>query len=171
MSLASDALRTAVLKTLADDVDDAVTGGKGNLAAIMKELGIKSLTAKLDDGTEVATLTLAGGASSPRVANPREFLAWVQETHPGETEVVVRDGYKKKLLDLAKKEGRAVDPVSGEVVPGIEFSPGSQYVSVSFAKGRIPGRDAIRDAWANGGIDLREMIALPAAPTGSEAAA
>ena len=170
MSLREDALRTAVLKTLADDVTDAIGTAKDGIREPMLDAGIKSLSAKLADGTEVASLTLAGGGAVPRITDPDAFLRWVQANHPGETETVVREGYRKKILDAAKREGRAVDPVSGEVIPGIEFTAGTPYVSVAFAKGHTPGREAIRAAWVAGEIDLRELVALPA-PNGNGATA
>ena len=167
MSLPDDALRTAVLKTLADDVEAALKDGKTVLEALMDGMGVKSLTAKLPDGTEVGTVTRAGGKTSPRITDPGKFLAWVSEVHPSETEVVVRDGYRKVLLESMAKAGRAVDPHTGEAVPGVEFAETTAYLSVTFARGDVPGREHIRRAWRDGVISVPDMLALPA---GGEAA-
>lgn len=159
--LPEDALRAAVLKTLADDVEEAVKDGKTSLKDAMEGLKIKALSAELPDGTEVATVTRAGGHSSPRITSMAKFLAWVQETHPTETEVIVRPGYAEQLLAAMKKAGRAVDPGTGETVPGIEFADATSYLSVTFARGDIDGRELIRRAWRDGAINplagLREL--------------
>ena len=167
MNLPEESLRAAVLKTLADDVGSAVTDGKDSLRPVMEDLGIKSLAARLPDGREVATLTLAGGTASPRITDPGKFLAWVKEAHPTETEVIVRPDYAKTLLDQIAKAGRPVDPRSGEVVPGVEFEATTKYVSVTFAKGDTDGREHIRRAYRDGVIALPDVLALPAAGNGA----
>ena len=167
MSLPEESLRAAVLKTLADDVGSAVTDGKDSLKPVMEDLGIKSLAAKLPDGREVATLTLAGGAPSPRITDPGKFLAWVKKVHPTETEVIVRPDYVKTLLEQMANAGRPVDPKSGEVVPGVEFGATTRYVSVTFAKGDTDGRERIRRAYRDGVIALPDVLALPVGENGA----
>ena len=159
--LPEDALRTAILKVLADDVMTALNGGKAELEGLMEGLGVRSLTAKLPDGTGVATLTRAGGKTAPRITSPAKFLAWVQEAHPAEVEPVVRDGYRTSLLAAMAKAGRPVDPATGEAVPGVEMATGSPYVSVKFASGDVPGRELVRRAWRDGAISLPSLLELP----------
>ena len=166
MSLGDDGLRIAVLKTLADDVAAVLTGDKDDLKAVMSDQGIKALSAKLPDGTPVATLTLAGGQSSPRVTDPGKFLAWVKQAHPTETEVIVRPDYQKTLLDGMKQAGKPVDPRTGEIVPGVEFEDTTPYLTPSFSKGDVPGREHIRRAWRDGVIALPDLLALPAGENG-----
>jgi hypothetical protein len=163
MDLPGASLADVALKTLADDIEAAIRDGRAELKQAMLAAGIKTLSARLPDGTEVATLTLAGGGTAARVADPGKFLAWVQETHPSETEVIVRPGYAEQLLRHMTAAGRAVDPGTGEVVPGIEFRQGEPYITPSFARGARPGRDLIRKAWRERSIDplagLRELAA------------
>lgn len=162
LSLAEQALRDAILKTLADDVEAAITEGRSSLKAAMATAKIKSLSAELPDGTPVATLTLAGGRKAPRVTNPAKFLAWVMAEHPTEVETVVRDDYRKTLLDGIAKAGRVVDPRTGAPVDGVEFCDTTPYVTPSFARGDIPGRERIRRAWRDGVIALPPLLELPA---------
>lgn len=160
-------LRAAVLKVLADDVTAALAEGKSVLEALMASLGVKSLSAKLPDGTDVGTVTRAGGKTAPRITEPGKFLAWVAEAHPSETEVIVRDGYRKVLLDAMAKAGRPVDPQTGEIVPGVEMAETAAYVSVRFASGDVPGRERIRRAWRDGAISVPDMLALPSGEASS----
>lgn len=166
MSIPEDSLRVAVFKTLADDVTDAGQVIRDGLVEAMRALRVKSLSAELPDGTEVATLTLAGGSAVPKVTDPGRFLAWVQQAHPTETEVIVRPDYQKTLLEAMKKAGRPVDPRTGETVPGVEFEKTTQYLTPSFAKGDIDGREHIRRAYRDGVITLPDVLALPAGETG-----
>jgi hypothetical protein len=161
MSLADDALRDAILKTLADDVEEAITKGRDSLKTAMAAGKIKSLSCELPDGTPVATLTLAGGRRAPRVVNEAKFLAWVQAEHPTEVETVVRKGYTETLLKEITQAGRAVDPKTGNAVDGVEFRDTTAYVTPSFAKGDIPGREHIRRAWRDGAISLPSLLGLP----------
>lgn len=161
MSLADDALRDVILKTLADDIETALTEGRGMLKAAMGAAKIKSLAAELPDGTPVATVTLAGGRKAPRVVNEDKFLAWVIAEHPTEVETVVRKGYTEKLLKDIAQAGRVLDPKTGNAVDGVEFCDTTPYVTPSFAKGDVPGREHIRRAWRDGAISLPSLLGLP----------
>lgn len=162
MSLPDDVLRDAVLKTLADDVLDALKGSRTALRNVMETLKIRSLTAELPDGTKVAILSLGGGDDKPRITDPARFLAWVREAHPAETETVVRDSYRETLLRDMAKAGRAVDPKTGELVPGIEFEKTGTYVTPSFSKTGPGGREMIRRAWRDGKVSPLDGLGLPA---------
>lgn len=162
MSFADDALRTAVLKTLADDVGDAIKGGKTGLLGVMQEAGIEKLAARLPDGTKVASLPVVGGEETPRVTDPAALLAWVTANRPDQTEVVVRSSYIESLLKEAKLAGRALDRKSGDIIPGITFEPTTAYVKVDFTEGDIDGREHVRRAWRSGAVSLPSVLALPA---------
>jgi hypothetical protein len=167
-ALGQDALRAAVLKTLADDVGDAITATKDGIRDALAEGDIERLAVRLPDGRKVATIPLCGGEESPRITDPAAFLAWVKQAHPTEIEETVREGYRRKLLDDAKKAGRPVDKVTGKTIPGITFEPTTAYVKVDFIDGDIAGREHIRRAWRDGAISLPDVLALPAAPAGGE---
>jgi hypothetical protein len=78
----------------------------------------------------------------------------------------VREAYRKALLDrlVPGPDGAAVDPATGEVVPGVTFTTGATYVSVRFDR---DGRAAVIDALRSGVIALDITPPnTPALPTG-----
>lgn len=162
MNAPDTALRTAVLKTLADDIGGAITADKESLRESMTATGSEKTGARLPDGTKVASLSLAGGELAPRITDPAAFRAWVERCHPGELETVIRDSFMQAVLSDAKKAGRALDRASGEVIPGVTFEPTTPYIRVTFTKGDLDGRELIRRAWRDGVIELPAMLALPA---------
>lgn len=165
MNLRSITLQAAVLKVLADEIDNRLAAAKEAGKAAFAEAGATAAVPELGDGTKVATATLAGGDSkSASVTNDAALLAWVAEHHPEEIVSAIRDNYKKKLLDAAKKAGRGVDPATGELVPGITVGPSTPYVSLRFKPG---GRDAVIAAWRAGELRDIELVA-PAGLEGSE---
>jgi hypothetical protein len=167
MNLNDATLRVAILKVLADEVAGRLTAEKSGAHAGFTGTGATQAVPQLPDGTRVATVSLAGaGKKTASVTGPNALLAWVLENHPGETETVVRDSYLKKLLDTAKSKGRAIDPATGQVVPGITVSDGSEYLSVRFKPG---GREAIVAAWLRGDLADIELVAVPAIENGEAA--
>jgi hypothetical protein len=165
VSLRNLTLQAAVLKVLGDEIAARIAIVKAAAQEAFNGTGSTQAPAVLPDGTKVATVSLAGGdGCSASVTDAAAFTAWVLAAHPGETETVVRDGYRRKVLDAAKKAGRAVDPVTGEVIPGIGITDSKSYVSVRFAAGRA---DAVADAWAAGelaAIDVVRPRAVEGAP-------
>ena len=172
MNLGDGALRAAVLKTLADEVETALATTKQAVVAGLEDSSTDRAVARLPDGTKVASLPLSGGEARARVTDPDALLAWMEANRPDEVVKTVRPDTVKALLAAANKDGHAVDDVTGEAIPGIEFAPATQYVSVTFTKGRGPGeggRDVIKRAWQAGELDVREMIlSLPEGGGGLE---
>lgn len=165
MNLADYALRAAVLKTLADEVDNRLAEAKEAAKAAFAEAGATQAVPQLPDGTKVATASLAGGDSrSASVTDENALLAWVAANHPGEIVTAIRDTYKKKLLDAAKAAGKPIDPVTGEVVPGITVGKSTPYVSLRFRPG---GKDAIATAWRAGELAGIELVAPAAVERGA----
>lgn len=168
MNLRAAALKPAVLKVLGDAIAEAIATAKQAVRDGFNETGASQTVAALPDGTKVATVSLAGeGKKSASVTSPRALLAWVLAHHPGETETIIRDSYLKKLLETAKAEGRAIDPATGELVPGITVGDASPYVSVRFKTG---GREAIIAAWQRGELTDIDLVAPPAIGHQGEAA-
>lgn len=157
-TLPQDTLRAAVLKALVKVITSSADDGKAALKDVMDALEIDSLAARLPDGTKVANLNRAGGNTSARVTDEGKFLAWVLENRPGEVVQEVRDSYRKHLLEAMDKARALVDPETGEVVPGVEFVPGKDWLTVNFKPG---GEDAIKAAWQSGRLSLDAMLALP----------
>jgi hypothetical protein len=161
MNLKDITLPAVVLKVLHDEIGVRITAVKEAVKDGFAETGTTQAVPELPDGTKVATVSLAGGSTkSASVSEPNTLLNWVLEHHPGEIEQVIRDSYLKKLLDTAKAEGRAIDPLSGELVPGITVQDSTPYVSVRLKPG---GKEAIVAAFRAGeltGIDLVAPEAL-----------
>lgn len=164
---AAAALRAAILKTVADDVEAVLAPGKDAVRDEMVDAGVEKIGATLPDGTKVASLSLCGGESAPRVTDPAAFQAWVEANRPGEIVSSVRESYVKAVLDEAKKAGRAVDRASGEVIPGITFGPTTPYVRLTFTRGDLDGRELIRRAHRRGDLNMLDsVLALPAGDGG-----
>lgn len=156
MSLRNLTLQAAVLKVLGDEIAARIAIVKAAAQEAFLDAESTQAPAILPDGTKVATVSLSGGGGkSATIDDADAFLAWVLAAHPGETETVVRDGYRRKVLDAAKKAGRAVDPVTGEAIPGIGISDSKSYVSVRFSAG---GADAVADAWQAGELAAIDVV-------------
>jgi hypothetical protein len=167
MNLRELSLQAAVLKMLADEVAARLQIVKAATEEAFKDAGATQAVPQLPDGTKVATVSYAGGgAKSASVTNDQAFLAWMVANHPGETEVIVRESAKRKILDAAKKDGRAIDPATGEVIPGIEVRESRPYVSIRFKPG---GVDAVADAWLAGDLQGIELVRQRAIEPGEAA--
>lgn len=110
---------------------DAKAAAKAALKAVGLNNG--SLTAALDDGTEIADVTLKKGAVSPRVVDEAALVEWLEANHPTEVETVTvtrpRAAFVSVLLERAKKDGIAVT-ADGEVIPGIDVTVGDPAIVV-----------------------------------------
>lgn len=156
MSLRNLALQAAVLKVLADEIAARQAIVKAAAQEAFTEAESTQAAALLPDGTKVATVSLAGGDGiTVSVTDDGAFLAWVTVNHPGETETVVRDAYRRKVVDAAKKAGHAIDPATGEKIPGIEVRDSRPYVAVRFRPG---GADAVADAWQRGELAAIDVV-------------
>lgn len=160
MNLRMRTLSIAVLKVVVDEGTARLGVLKEQAKADFADSGASQAHALLPDGTKVASVSLSGGGKSAILLNDRDFFEWVKAVHPDETQVVVRESFRKKILDASAKAGRPVDPVTGETVPGVAMTDKVPYVSVRFTK---DGKDAIVQAWRDGtltGIDLIEPLAI-----------
>jgi hypothetical protein len=86
---------------------------------------------------DVGTITLPVGKAGPLVDNPAALLAWCQERYPTEVENIttrqIRAAFQGALLRrVLVDEDRVVDPDTGEIVPGLTWSPGGQPKALSF---------------------------------------
>ncbi len=115
----------------------------------------------MPDGSKLASISVAAGRTTARVADADAFLTWVFENHPSEIETVkttrVRPAYERAVLDSAKKAGVPVD-ATGEVVPGVEVGDGEPYLVTKLADG---AHERVLSAIQRGAI---QPLALPATP-------
>lgn len=59
----------------------------------------------------------------------RQFVEWVSRTYPDEILQDVRPAFRDKILSAAKRYGDAIDPATGEFVPGVGFREGDPYIT------------------------------------------
>lgn len=59
----------------------------------------------------------------------RQFVEWVSRTYPDEIFQDVRPAFREKILSTAKRFGDAIDPATGEFVPGIGFRESDPYIT------------------------------------------
>ena len=167
MNVSGLALQAAVLKVLGDAIGDRLDVIKRQAEAAFTATGTSQAIPALPDGTKIAAVTLTGGDSkSAYIDSDNDLLAWVLKEHPDEVELVIRDGYKKKLLDAAKKAGQPIDPATGETVPGIAVKDSKPYVSIRFKAG---AKEAVAAAWRDGQLSGVDIVA-PAEIKAGEAA-
>lgn len=156
VSLKDAALRTAVLKAVADALKAEAEADRHELFAALvelyKESGAKSLDVRLPDGTKVATISLAIEQSKPVVTDHGALLAWALENRPEWCrEIPARTDVAEAAVFESVEftpDGQAVTS-DGEIVPGVAVTPGGspRNFSVRF---ETHGRSAIAAAWSDG---------------------
>ena len=157
MNVSETALEAVVLKALLDEISDRVKAAKARMEAAFTDTGTTGTVPQLPDGTKIATVTYAGGDSrSARVVDSNAFEAWVLANHSEQMELVIRDSYRKGLLDAAEKAGQPVDPSTGETVTGIVVKASTPYVSIRFKPG---AKEAVAAAWRAGELAGVEIVA------------
>ena len=160
-------MQAAVLKALLDEVSARVKTAKTEAETAFKETGTTGTVPQLPDGTKIAAVTYAGGDSkSAYVTDENAFLAWVLKEHPEQMELVIRPSYQKGLLDAAEKAGQAIDPTTGEAVPGIAVKNTTPYVSIRFKPG---AKEAVAAAWRAGELAGVEIVTPAQIVTGEAA--
>lgn len=83
------------------------------------------------------------------VKDENAFFAWVAENRKDEIVAVVRESFKKYVLENVEvlEDGSAVLKNTGEIVDGISGRKSTEYVSTRFD---AEGKEKLREALANG---------------------
>lgn len=137
----------AVLKVIKDLVSAQYENTRKDTREHIKPGGREP--AELPDGTRLGSVTMTEGRVTAKVTDDRALTAWAEKKAPSEITTTVRDGYKTKLLDRAKKDGGAFDPDTGEQIPGITVENGDPYPTFKPAAGAV---EAVAAAWARGDL-------------------
>lgn len=128
----------AALKAVGEILGGQQSAEKDALLKALSDAGIKQQEVTLPDGSKLASISVAAGRTTARVADSEAFLEWVFNHHPAEVETIkttrVRPAYERSVLDAAKKAGLPVDS-TGEVVPGVEVGDGDPYLVTKLADG------------------------------------
>lgn len=154
------ALRLAALTVIADRVEVEREATRAAIVDALDALGGDSVRAELPDGTRIGKVSITAPKPSARVLDEDALAGWVAETHPTEVVWRVREAYRKVILDraIAGPDGEAVDPSTGEIIPGIRFSERGRYPSMRFES---DGRATVEAAFAAGVIPL-DLTSTPA---------
>jgi hypothetical protein len=160
------ALEIAVYKVITDEGMRRLQAAKAEAHDAFRDTGTTQAQPELPDGTRVATASLAGGGKAASVTNEAAFLAWMQEHHPDEIVVTVRESAKKRILDGSKAAGRPIDDVTGEIPAGVSVGYSTPYVSLRFKPG---GQHAIIAAWRAGKLTGIDLVAPEAIESGDAA--
>lgn len=157
----------AVTTVIADAAKERKDQLRAALLDALDALGADSAKADLPDGTAVGKASLAGGKPKAVVSNEDALTGWVADAAPTEVVFRIRDAYRRALLDRLEPgpNGVAVDPGTGEIVPGVTFTTSSPYVSMRFDH---DGRAAVIDALRSGAVAL-DITHTPQLPTGEHA--
>lgn len=161
------ASRLAVLTALRDAIEEEVEALRDDVRAGLKEAhdlyGVKSVDVSLPDGSVIASITLSKATPRPYVHDERAVVQYVAENYPDEVERQVRPAFKKVLFDaLTPLDDRAVNTMTGEVVPGVTFRTSQQSISLRFKE---DGRAAVASAWRAGAVrDLLGPATQPELP-------
>lgn len=140
-------------RLIGDVLKEETDAAKVTARELMDQAGAERVRVNDEHGTNLGTVSLAAGRVSARVTDEAAFLAWVQCNHPDETQTVVRDAFRRKVLDGAVAKADHGDPTAvgpdGEVVPGVEVVHGQPYLA---CRPTPEARDRMRTMLANSGL-------------------
>lgn len=157
------ALHLALLRVVADLVKDSRTAAATAAQATL-DTG-ERLSARLPGGERIASVTMANGKTEAKVTDEDAFTAWVADTYPTEVEqiTVVRESFRRRLLDHAKQAGAPVTS-TGEAIPGVQIVQGDPYPSVRLAD---DARAIVGRAWRAGELAAFTggLLAIEEAPS------
>jgi hypothetical protein len=119
--------------------------------------------AVLEDGTVIGSVTITDPKWQPKVSDMAALEAWVRENAPTEIEQPpapperVRPAFVAALLGRVARvptEQAAVDPETGEVIPGIEYERRPSNATVTVTDDHAA---AIETALQDGRLDMRSL--------------
>lgn len=187
MSIKTENLRIALIKTFADALSDFMKDARGEhleqLLEKYEEEGTKSFAITLPDGTKVGNITLPEGKATDQTVDDAALLEWAEANGGVEARFIppveAREEKWVKPAWLAEKlknaiegdDGKLTDVVTGEIIPGVKRVPGKAPASftITYAK---DGREKIAMAYRRGLLnDLAAGSALPQIEAGQTEAA
>lgn len=104
------------------------------------ELASAAATEYTVEGTAPSWRMPSIGAVSSRVTrdsvdvvDPAALVAWVASRYPTEVESTVRPAFLALLRKTGEPDGdNVVDPSTGEIVPGLRYTPGGRFLGIEF---------------------------------------
>lgn len=142
-----NAIELAVATLMADVIKEQRDNLRESLAKEFKEIGADSTKVKIDDVT-IGKISLVEPKPKAYIQDEYLFTQWVVENYPHEIMQVVREAFKKKILDMVEfdENGRCFLSETGEVVAGLNVKQTEAYVSTRFEK---DGRENLANALRN----------------------
>ena len=119
-----------------DEISKAAARAKKDIAANLNA----DARAEFEEQGTASTWRIPGMATVPQsvtndavvVKDEARFVEWVARRYPTEVEMVVREAFREKLLqDLIRVDADDVCHVEGELVPGVEFRKGGEFIHIS----------------------------------------
>lgn len=146
------ALHLVACKVMADRIKQFSGEGRATAAQVM-EPG-ERIVAKLG-GEVVGNVQIIAGRTTSHVTDDPALLAWVRANRPEEIRETISPLLRAQILGDAASAGQAIDPATGEIIPGVTVRQGESYARVSAADG---SEAAIAAAWADGRIELPRVV-------------
>jgi hypothetical protein len=116
---------------------------------------------------DIGTVILPVSKEAPTVQDAAALVAWCRERYPSEVETLaqIRPAFQAALMKRAVVDGQAVvDPVTGEVMPGLGVRPGG--VPKALAIRPTPEAEALFAAV--GRRLLADLLGVPDSAEGGE---
>ena len=144
------ATELAVANLVSDLVSEHKDFLRAEMAFAFNIQGSDSVKVQIGD-EKIGKTSLVEPKVKAYVADSNAFFNWVAENHKDDIVAVVRESFKKYVLDNVEilEDGTAVLKTTGEVVEGISGQKPTPYVSTRFD---TEGKEKLREALANGTI-------------------
>jgi hypothetical protein len=144
------ALELAVVNLVADLVAEHKDFLRQEMALLFHLQGSDSVKVQIEND-KIGKTSLVEPKLKAYVADENAFFTWVAENHKDDIVAVVRESFKKYVLDNTEilDDGSAVLKTTGEIVDGIKGRMGTPYVSTRFD---AEGKEKLRQALANGSV-------------------
>lgn len=174
--MTSTALRVAVLRVLADAINDQNKASRADaeaeFAALRNDSGVKSLTVALPDGTEIGTIAIKAGKQQvdyddtavlafarqsapteitevvdPSVLDDPKVRAFIREHKPDAITTGVTEAFKRSLKPDA--DGCVINRETGELVKVAEVTAGRPTGAFAYTPSK-DARERVVAAWQAG---------------------
>lgn len=134
VTVMTDAEKLAALETYMKALKAIGDTLRARVTEDMGDRRVERVGAYLPDGQKIASVGYSSGNKTAKVTDPAAALKWCVDRYPDEIVRAINPAFLKLVLDTSKsgEVGEpGVDPVSGEVLPFIEVTRGTAFVTVT----------------------------------------
>lgn len=119
-------------------LDQVIAAAKEARGALVADLEADA-KAEYEEQQTASTWRIKGVATVPQsvtndavvVESEPRFVDWVAQRFPTEVDTIIRPAFRKLLLGELIHVADGVCHIDGEVVPGVEFRAGGEFIGVS----------------------------------------